>query len=297
MPSSTKQIFVIGTQTVEAGSAITKSGTVYSLASTGHDVFVNGVNTKPSVGSLITTMALPSTEEIFVIGTQSIRGGSDATVSGTVYSLAPTGGNIYVNGVQTKPPVGSLITITQPLSEEVFVIGTQTILQGFDATVSGTVYSLAPTGGSIYVNGIQTKPSVGLLTTVTQTPNVEVFIIGTQSISQGSALTVSGTVYSLALNGSVFVNGVQTTPLTRSLYFPNAPTSSVSVVQVGGAAISQSNSVTSHTGAASSIVGIAPTNTGLIQGTANSGSGLQTKYRIMLGIVTGVCALVVLGLG
>jgi hypothetical protein len=294
-PSSTEQIFIIGTQTVEAGSAITKSGTVYSLASSGHAVFVDGVQTKPLVGSLITTVATPFTEEVFVIGFQSISQGFDATVSGTVYSLPPTGGSVYINGVQTKPSVGSLKTIMQPQSKEVFVIGTQTISQGFRATVSGTIYSLAATGDSIYVDGVQTKPSVGSLITITQSPNQVIFVIGTQSISEGSAVTVFGTVYSLATDGSVFVNGVPTTPSTRSFpYLSTASPSSALTTQVGGTAIFPPSSVTSQTGTFSITGSIMPTDLGHTKGTPNSGSGFRTKEQTVLGIAMGVATLALL---
>jgi hypothetical protein len=104
VPTQTE--FFIGTQIIKPGSAATESGTTYSLASSGGNIFVNGVLTTPSVGSLVVS---PSTKDEFVIGSQTIQPGSAVTESGTTYSLAPSGNSVFVDGVATTPNIGSLI--------------------------------------------------------------------------------------------------------------------------------------------------------------------------------------------
>jgi hypothetical protein len=104
IPTATE--FLIGTQTIKPGSAATESGTTYSLASSGGNIFVNGVLTTPSIGSLAVP---PSTEDEFVIGSQTIQAGSAVTESGTTYSLAPSGNSVFIDGVATTPSIGSLI--------------------------------------------------------------------------------------------------------------------------------------------------------------------------------------------
>jgi hypothetical protein len=103
-PTATE--FLIGTQTIKPGSAAAESGTTYSLASSGGNIFVNGVLTTPSIGSLV---APPSTEDEFIIGSQTIQAGSAVTESGTTYSLAVSGNSVFVDGVATTPSIGSLI--------------------------------------------------------------------------------------------------------------------------------------------------------------------------------------------
>ena len=106
------------------------------------------------------SQTIPTATE-FLIGTQTIKPGSAATESGTTYSLASSGGSIFVNGVPTTPNIGSLVV--PPSTEDEFVIGSQTIQAGSAVTESGTTYSLAPSGSSVFVDGVATTPNIGSL--------------------------------------------------------------------------------------------------------------------------------------
>ncbi|KAL8708682.1 MAG: hypothetical protein Q9220_006507 [cf. Caloplaca sp. 1 TL-2023] len=182
----------------------------------------------------------------FVIGDQTLAQGSTITVGGSVISL-PTGGSIaIVNGATQNLahlPIAAAAEGSRPLltlggstytmsGSSGFVVGDQTLTQGGAIIVSGSVVSL-PTGGSIAImNGAtQTlahapitavaRGSQPLLTlggsTYTMSGTSE-FVIGGQTLTQGGAVTVSGSVVSLPTGGSIaIVNGA-----TQSLAYASA---------------------------------------------------------------------------
>ena len=96
------------------------------------------------------------------------------------------------------------------------MIAGQTLAPGTVATVSGTVVSLASNGASTVVgSSVQTlqalvTPSAAALTIGTSrvAPNEQgAYVVAGQTLSPGSAATVSGTVVSLASNGASAIIG------------------------------------------------------------------------------------------
>jgi len=98
----------------------------------------------------------------FVIGSQTLEPGHQITISGTLYSLAPTG-DIVVIGTSTQ-------TLFDPQSPT-YGIGSQTLTPGMAVTVSGTKLSLQPEGSSIVIGGstIALRKSSGELSMISGT--------------------------------------------------------------------------------------------------------------------------------
>ena len=85
--------------------------------------------------------------ERLVYGSQTlVPGGPALTVSGTVFSLPPSGTDLVVNGVTQPVPI-------VPAATEALVLGSETLTPGGAITVSGTVLSLAPGGAAVVVGG------------------------------------------------------------------------------------------------------------------------------------------------
>jgi hypothetical protein len=96
--------FVVGSQTLTPGGAITVSGTTVALATDGSALVVNGIT------ETIAIETPPAIEEL-IISSQTLRPGSDAiTVSGTVISLPPGASNILI-GTKTDD-LGAFISQT-----------------------------------------------------------------------------------------------------------------------------------------------------------------------------------------
>lgn len=228
--------FEIGGQTLLPGSAITVGGNTISVDTSATEVIINGA-TMPiatvipdvTIGDSVLT---PGSDGAFELGTQTLQPGSTMVIDGTILSLAPSGTAIVVDG-STTPVAAPVAVITLPgatLSANTdgsLNLAGQTLQPGSAITVVGSTFSLASDGNAIAVNG-QTTPitaaaaaaaSPSLLRanqaspspasmTITVNPEDE-YIIGSQTLHPGgSALTVSGTLYSLASDGNnLFING------------------------------------------------------------------------------------------
>lgn len=109
----------------------------------------------PPAPSQVTPSQKPSPTGPAMIGTQTLKpGGSQITVSGTTYSLAPTDGSVIVggqSGISTVP----VTQVASPLpTKPPIVIGSQTLQLGAaPITVSGTVYYLNPSGDAVVIKG------------------------------------------------------------------------------------------------------------------------------------------------
>ena len=93
---------------------------------------------------------------------------------------------------------------------QAWIIGTQTILPGAPAQViSGTTYSLASDSASIFMNNVAHNVYSG---TNGNSDNVPYVLPGSNTVQPGgSAVTVSGTTYSLSPHGStLYINGIAT---------------------------------------------------------------------------------------
>lgn len=181
----------------------------------------------PSPGNtviIIGTQTLSPGGVITVGGSTSTLPNGQTTVSGgTQLVLDPQGTQVIVGGTSTinlPPPVTAQPTpvvtvgdqtITVAPSEPIVVAGT-TLQPGSTIVVGGTTVSLAPGGTQIVVDGstiplplpnsAQTvPPMVVTVGSSTFTANsLTQFTIGTEVLTGGGTVTVSGTTYQLTTN-------------------------------------------------------------------------------------------------
>ncbi|KAI4128026.1 MAG: hypothetical protein LQ338_002917 [Usnochroma carphineum] len=293
--------FIVGTQTLAPGGpAITHSGTVLSLPSSGSGVII-GPSTQavqPAVptpvltigGSTITANAASQ----FLVGSQTVLpGGPAITHSGIVVSLAPGASSAVVAG-QTQDLAPALAT--PPLSITVrgqvitantasqFEVGGQTLKPGAAPIIAdGQTLSLAVSGSAVVINH-QTEniaqPSPTALPVITiggakiTGNSASQYIIDGQTLAFGKPpITVSGQVLSMASSGNAVVIGPSTQafvtpPMVLSTHLP--------ALTIGGSTItadSASNYVvvgqTIHAGGQAITVGgtvisLAPSATALV---------------------------------
>ncbi|KAH0388557.1 hypothetical protein KCU92_g833, partial [Aureobasidium melanogenum] len=246
--------YIVGSQTLAfGGSAVEISGTTYSIHTSGGTAEVNGQDVQ------ITTVTSPVesaahivlgdstgrrvTSGAYVVADQTLsRGGSGIEISGTTYSLEPSGDNIVVNGKPT--PVSALqTTIAQPATVVIgdltaapessgayYVVAGQTLSPGASAIeISSVTYSLPKSGANIVVNGATSYantasiPAPVILGSVTAASFIGGgYIVSSQILSPGGTqVEIAGTTYSLATSGNtVFVDGKPTAIQTAA---PVAP--------------------------------------------------------------------------
>ncbi|KAL8828694.1 MAG: hypothetical protein Q9170_006497, partial [Blastenia crenularia] len=237
---------VIGSQTIIPGSpAVMISGAPISLAVSGDVVVGSTPNPLPKVpnrniftiGDLVFT---PGPGSGIVVGLQTLTRGAPAVmISGTPISL-PTSGSAIIVGGSTIPiptPTVPPLTATPPStgldaiitaagftlhrgSNSEILIGTQTLTPGASAlTISSTPIFFGPSGSSLVIGSstisllfpINNEPTVLEISgfTFTETSS-SVFIMGSQTLKQGSAITVNGTIVSLAPDATGVVVAGQT---------------------------------------------------------------------------------------
>jgi len=142
--------FLIGSQTLYPGSAITDNGEVITLPSP------TSTSSTSMAQVVIGTQTFTQDQSgNLVFGTQTIPSGSAITVDGQVVSLS--GSAVLVNAA---PHTTSMPTTFQTSATQVqsVVIGGQTLTQGGRVTVGGDILSLAPSGTGIIVIGTVTIP-------------------------------------------------------------------------------------------------------------------------------------------
>jgi hypothetical protein len=165
----TTQLILNG-QILAPGSAITVSGTTYSLPSgPGSIVIVNGATSTLSPNRLATPTVRDGTTAFIFGPDQTLTPGGILTKSGTTLSmpLSHSGSVIVINGVTSTLGNSAQITAAPPLTiagntytatvrdgttEYVIAPGT-TLRPGEALTLSGTTYSLDPKGTALVVNG------------------------------------------------------------------------------------------------------------------------------------------------
>ncbi|KAH0118140.1 AAA-domain-containing protein, partial [Aureobasidium melanogenum] len=236
--------YIVGSQTLAfGGSAIEVSGTIYSLQASGGTAEVNGQDVRvTTLASPIESAApivlgdstgRPVTSGAYVVADQTLsRGGSAIEISGTTYSLEPSGDRVVVNGEAT--PISVLqATLVQPATVVVgdvtaapessgayYVVAGQTLSPGASAIeISSVIYSLPKSGVNIVVNGATSyanaasTPAPVILGSVTAASFVGGgYIVSSQILSPGSTqVEITGTTYSLAASGNtIFVDGKPT---------------------------------------------------------------------------------------
>lgn len=236
--TATSGTFVVDGQTLTPGGVIVADGTTISLGPSASIAVVNGVTETLVFSPTITPapvlsvdgQAFTATSGTFVIDGQTLTPGGVFTVDGTVISLSPSATIAVVNGVTTTLAYAPMITSppTLTIAGEVytatsgsFVIDGQTLTPGGVLTVDGTVVSLGPSATIAVINGITS--TLAYPPTITSPPTLTIagqvytatsgtFVIGTQTLTPGAILTISGTTVSLGPSASfAIVNGVIST--------------------------------------------------------------------------------------
>lgn len=321
---------VLAGQTLAPGAQATVSGAVYSLAGDS-SVIANGqtyalpptdnaylVQTVPTArpltpptpvtlsnGLVITPQAQPSSCDkcaaVYNLpnGASVSAGGTVAVVSGTTYSVLPTGG-LLVNGKST-------LAVPSPIStainyNTVFSIGGSTFTAaptGFvlpngatltpgaqAATISGTLVSLGAAGTLLLGSSTITLPPQSIFVvggkTFTAQPTGFVLAPGTTITPGGKAVTVAGTPISLATNSELDI-GSQTVQLGPAMVTAGG------VVGAGGAGARNTSAMSTATPIGPAIIGglnggAAPTATGGPQPFQGGASREGTWNSTLLGL-------------
>jgi hypothetical protein len=251
-PVSAIQITSVQPATVVIGDVTAASGVTYSLPSSGANIVINGATSYPNVVSTPAAVLLGSITAAsfagggYILATQILSpGGTAIEVSGTTYSLAATGNTVFVDGTPTAvqpvaytgptslanavaptPVVFGSVTAT-PFIAGGYILATQVLSPGGTAVeVSGTTYSLATFGNTVFIDGNPTEYKsaaaatlmIGSQTFDAVAAAVTPLVIASQTlVPGGSAITVSGTTYSLPPSETniIVVNG-QTTSLAQT---------------------------------------------------------------------------------
>ncbi|CAI6261871.1 unnamed protein product [Periconia digitata] len=260
-------------QTLAPGSVVTVSGTTFSMPTeaSGSVLVVNGATSTIAGSSPVLTLGGPSqisasvndgTTAFVIAPGQTLAPGSEVTISGTTYSMPSTasGSVLVVNGASSTIAGGSPVltlggtsSITASVKDgtNAFVVAPgQTLAPGSEVIISGTTYSMPSTasGSVLVVNGASSTLSAALpvltiggeqnVISATVKDGTTVFAIAPgQTLAPGSAITVSGTTYSMpaTASGSVLVVNGRTSTLEQPLPIMTLPNGvPVSASMIGG---------------------------------------------------------------
>ncbi|KAK5691162.1 hypothetical protein LTR97_011814 [Elasticomyces elasticus] len=210
-PDSSSAIVIAG-QTLQPGSQTVVAGTTYSLDASASAVAINGVTQDLQPVSPATAIFTANGQTFtagdssaLVIAGQILQPGSEATIAGTTYSLAPSGSALVVNAATQSPqslapatssdaPVFMVNdqTIHEDLSSNAIISG-QTLAPGSATVIDVTTYSLEPSATALVVDG----------TTHTLQPATGSTSGATGSIAQtGSATSSTGPASTNAASGA-----------------------------------------------------------------------------------------------
>lgn len=274
--SGPSENYIIDGQTLKPGGPpITVGGVDYALAPSAEGLISGGStitlsSPQPQPPNLLTIGETVYTEDSnsnFVVGSQTlVPGGSPITINQTPYSLisAPSGIALiigfktsYLSPMTTKAAlinIGGSVYAANAASE--FIVGSQTLVPGGNAiTINHTPYSLfmGPSGEALVIGS--STSFLGPTTTAFHTPAVitigsalytananSEFIIGTQTLSPGHAITVSGTRISLGAQETDVVVGTSTEAINLANFIIQgfghaaAPTTTSTTTGAGGSA-------------------------------------------------------------
>lgn len=158
----------------------------------------------------------------YIVGSRTLTAGGAFSISGTPISLAPNtayaivGSSTYNLAVIGLPALTLGSQTISPNSQGQYMIGSQTLNPGGRITASGTLISLAANTAYVVVGSSTqdlavTSPPALTLTGQTITPDAQGrYTIGSQVLTPGGAITVSGTRISLAQNTAYAVVGSST---------------------------------------------------------------------------------------
>ncbi|KAH0162716.1 hypothetical protein KCU67_g5829, partial [Aureobasidium melanogenum] len=258
-PESSGAYYVVAGQTLSPGaSAIEISSVIYSLPKSGANIVVNGATSYTNAASTPTPVILGSVTAAsfigggYIVSSQILSpGGTQVEIAGTTYSLAASGNTVFVDGkptaIQTAGPAAPLTGATSlanavntpapvtfgsvtaaPIIAGGYVLASQVLSAGGTAIeVSGTTYSLATSGNTVFIDGkpntFQDVAAAAPLTIGSQTltaiaASKTPLVIASQTLAPGGpAITVSGTTYSLppSVMDGIVLNG-QTKSLAQA---------------------------------------------------------------------------------
>ncbi|KAI4134698.1 MAG: hypothetical protein LQ347_001302 [Umbilicaria vellea] len=234
---------VVEGSTIVPGAAITVSNTVISLATGAPALFIGSSTIPLAVPIPAASQALPAvtinsqaitadSSSHYIIGSQTLAPGSAITVSNTVISLA-TGASALFIGSSTIPLAVPIPAVSQALpaitinsqaitadSSSHYIIGSQTLVPGSAITVSNTIISLATNAAAIVIGSsaiplaapasptsVAAAPVITFNSQPITANSASDYIIGTQTLVPGSAITVSNTIISLATGASAIFIG------------------------------------------------------------------------------------------
>ena len=239
---------LIAGQTIAAGQQATVSGSVISVRASA--LTVGGSTYALPAPTAAATFGQPAPPAIggqaiqqapgggVIVAGQTITQGSQAIVQGTVVSVGPSGlaigGNNYALPILTAPPTVGGGPVLQAPGGGVILAG-QTIAQGSQATVQGTVVSVGPSGVMIAGNTYAIPAPTVAGQPVQQAPGGGVIVAG-QTVAEGSRTTISGTIISVGPTGVIIAGSSYNIPTPTSpspLEYIPAP------VSIGNAPISQ----------------------------------------------------------
>ncbi|KAK8182519.1 hypothetical protein BC567DRAFT_158268, partial [Phyllosticta citribraziliensis] len=225
------EFFEIGGQVLTPGGNVVLGGTTISLDSGGSNLVVNGYSR--ALGGAAANQAVISVAgsnyaavdgTSFVIGGQTLTPGGRITAGGTTLSLDASDKSIYINGVPSSISKGNSFSTLYPAitfqdttiaphaqsagSQPTYTIGSATLTPGGRVVVLGTTLSLAPFGTALIINGATSTLNPAVLTSLpaiafgstSLSPILgpgRAYIIGSQTLTPGGRITVSGTTLSL----------------------------------------------------------------------------------------------------
>ena len=303
-------VFVLNSQTLAPGSAITVDGTAFSLLSgfQGSSVVINGQTQRLGPGlpaltvnnSPITATATDGTTEFIFAPGETLTPGGVLTISGNTYSL-PTAGSgsvVVVNGVTSSlnpshlpviPFSSESVTATVAQGTTAFIFGPDTTLTpGGVVTVSGTTLSLpaSASGSIVVINGVTSTlyPGSELGSIISAPPIVVDGKSVTATVRDGTTEYVLDTKTTLLPGGQIIIDGTtySLAPGGTELVV-NGKTSTISsTIASNSASTTQSSETTNGRGAGDFIAsGIGETSRGIGSSTYSGGIDKLVESVIM----------------
>ena len=209
---------------------ITISNSVFTLSSTATAI-IPPSRTVPLLPSID-----PAASAI-IINSETLAPGSQILVSGTTYSLLPTPSAMFIDGSTLSLPaatdrialppaitIGTSVITENSASE--FVIGSQTLTLGGQITAAGKVVSMDSSAvvidGSIIslwptTNVISLPPAITIGASAITENSASDFVFGSQTLTPGGQITVSGEVISLNPSATDVVFGGTSTQALGAL--------------------------------------------------------------------------------
>ena len=296
---TTFPVITLSGSTVLPDTPIEISGTSVALQPGGSSLIVDSQTLPiPPPSRLLAlgsnTITANSASAFILDGQTAVPGSPAITISGSTISINAQASDAVINGVITPIPAASTVVVgghilTPGLASGYNIGSSSALVAGGQAvTVAGTQYSLAPSGTALLVAGsstqilspnpLSTSSTAKILTFAgsTYTPNsASQYIIGSQTLEPGSAITIFGTPITLAAGATQAVVGSSTEALAQG----STPLASAIMAGFG----SQANGKNVSGGGNSSVV--------VFTGVGSKESVAHGLAACMVGMVVGVAGL------